>query len=414
MIERINSQSGFRALLFQTAQAALAEIPRKLSAGSRQISAAKPLRLHSWQRSIESEPYSWLFERRGTAQDRLTIIPGGAETKSADDGLNPRHWLTNNNPRLGHLVSETIGDRWITHAEDLQQLAPIADRPFFQSRWQQVKRANKQALASHLYRLQGIEIDVNSLFDLQLQPIASEQRQLLNILHIITLFNRIKANPDLDLVPRTFIFGDAGSADAVTGGSQEDRVILLLIKSLAKLLATDPDVNGRLQVVYVSQATELREQLYSAADLTEQIAMAELEDLDLSKFKFAANGVLSIGSLGQGNQIVQQAVGADNYFYFGLAIPEIFLFKEYGYDPYNYYKYYPEIRQAIDGLLAGKFTPEYPSACRGMIDNLLGADENMVLADYIFYLTCQAQVSATYRQQSVWTRMSILNVAGLG
>lgn len=167
MIERINSQSGFRALLFQTAQAALAEIPRKLSAGSRQISAAKPLRLHSWQRSIESEPYSWLFERRGTAQDRLTIIPGGAETKSADDGLNPRHWLTNNNPRLGHLVSETIGDRWITHAEDLQQLAPIADRPFFQSRWQQVKRANKQALARHLYRLQGIEIDVNSLFDLR-------------------------------------------------------------------------------------------------------------------------------------------------------------------------------------------------------------------------------------------------------
>ncbi len=414
MIERINSQISLRALLFRTAQTALAEIPRKLHPVSRHPSTSKPRRLHAWQQPLESERYEWLFDRYVTTQDRLKVLPGGAAARTADLELNPRQWLAHGNPRLASLVSETIGDRWIAHLEDLQQLAPMAAQSFFQARWRTVKRANKQVLAHYLYRLQGIKVNVDSLFDVQLQPIAGHQRQLLNILHIVTLFNRIKANPDLDLVPRTFIFGDLGEPEAANGGVQDNRVILLLIKSLAKILAADPDVSDRLQVVYVPHSAGLSDQIYAAADLTEQIAMAEMEDLDLRKLKFAANGVLSIGSLGQANQIVQQAVGADNYFCFGLAIPEIALFKEYGYDPYNYYKYYPEIRQAIDGLLAGEFTPEYPGACRAMIDNLFGTDEHMVLAEYVFYLTCQAQVSEVYRQKSVWTQMSILNVAGVG
>jgi glycogen phosphorylase len=412
MIERINSQTGLRASLLRTAQTALAEIPRRLHPVSRNTSATIPTRFQSWHR-VESERYEWLFDRQETAQDLLKVLPGGAPRR-ADDELNPRQWLANGNPRLASLVSETIGDRWMTHLEDLQQLVPIAERPFFQARWRAVKRANKQVLAHHLCRLQGIKVDVDSLFDVQLQPIAGNQRQLLNILHIVTLFNRIKANPNLDFVPRTFIFGDVEALAPATVGSQEDRVILLLIKSLAKILADDLDVRGRLQVVYIPQSAGLNEQLYAAADLTEQITMAGMEDFELSKLKFAANGVLSIGSLGQANQIVQQTVGVDNYFSFGLAIPEIALFKEYGYDPNNYYKYYPEIRQAIDGLLSGEFTPEYPAACHSLIDNLFGTDEQMILADYVFYLTCQAHVSEIYRQKSVWTRMSILNVAGAG
>jgi glycogen phosphorylase len=419
MIERINSQTGFRASLLRTAQTALAEIPRRLHPVSRHTNSPIPTRFQSWHR-VESERYAWLFDlaeptlrERQETNHELLKVPGGAP-RTDESELNPRQWLRNANPRLASLVSETIGNRWMTHLEDLQQLEPIADRPFFQARWRAVKRANKQILAHHLFRLQGIEVDVDSLFDVQIQSIDSHQRQLLSILHIITLFNRIKANPALDLVPRTFIFGDVDRSGSNAMPGQEQRTLLLLIKSLAKVLAADLDVKGRLQVVYVPQTAGLNDQLYAAADLTEQIAMAELEDIDPNKLKFATNGVLSIGSLGQANQIVQQAVGAENYFSFGLAIPEIAMFKEYGYDPYNYYKYYPEIRAAIDGLLSGEFTPEYPGACRNLIDNLLGTDENLVLADLMFYLACQARVSETYRQKSVWTRMSILNVAGVG
>ncbi len=415
MIERINSQIGLRALLYRTAQTALAEIPRKLHPVTRRHhSTTKPLRLHAWQRSLESERYAWLFERHEMSQDALTVLPGDGAVRTTDVDRNPRQWLANGNPCLASLISETIGARWMTHLEQLQQLAPIAERPFFQAQWRAVKRANKQVLAHQLDSLQGVKLNLDSLFDVQLQPIAGHQRQLLNILHIVTLFNRIKANPDLDLVPRTFIFGDIGETETEAVGAKDRRVILFLIKSLAKMLATDPDVNGRLQVVYVPHSAGLSDQIYAAADLTEQIAMAEMEQLDLTKLKFAVNGALSIGSVGQANQSIQQIVGADNYFCFGLAIPEIALFKEYGYDPYNYYKYYPEIRQAIDGLLAGKFTPDYPGVCRDTIDHLFGTDEHMVLADCAFYLTCQAQVSAAYRQKSSWTRMSILNVAGVG
>ncbi len=415
MIERINSQTGFRASLLRNAQTALAEIPRRLHPVSRHANSPIPARFQSWHRT-ESERYAWLFDSteptlRGqeTTHELFKVLPGSDEVE-----LNPRQWLANGNPRLASLVSETIGNRWMTQLEDLQQLEPIADRPFFQARWRAVKRANKQILAHHLFRLQGIKVDVDSLFDVQIQSIDSHQRQLLNILHIITLFNRIKANPAIEILPRTFIFGDVGQSEFTVMPGSEQRTLLLLINSLAKVLAADLDVNGRLQVVYVPQTAGLTDQLYAAADLTEQIAMAELEDIDPNKLKFATNGVLSIGSLGQANQIVQQAVGAENYFSFGLAIPEIALFKEYGYDPHNYYKYYPEIRAAIDGLLSGEFTPEYPGACRNIIDNLLGTDEDLVLADLMFYLACQTRVSETYRQKSVWTRMSILNVAGVG
>jgi glycogen phosphorylase len=412
MIERINSQSGFRASLLRTAQTALAEIPRRLHPVSRHTNSNIPTRFESWQR-VESERYGWLFDRQETTHELLKVLPGGTP-RTDEVELNPRQWLASGNPRLASLVNETIGNRWMTQLEDLQQLAPIADRPFFQARWRAVKRANKQILAHHLFRLQGIKVDVDSLFDVQIQSIDTHQRQLLSILHIITLFDRIKANPEIDILPRTFIFGDVGQSAATVMSGSEQRTLLLLIKSLAKVLAADLDVKGRVQVVYVPHTAGLNDQLHAAADLTEQIAMAEVEDIDPNKLKFATNGVLSIGSLGQANQIVQQAVGTENYFSFGLAIPEIAMFKEYGYDPYNYYKYYPEIQQAIDGLLSGEFTPEYPGACRNIIDNLLGTDENLVLADLMFYLACQARVSETYRQKSVWTRMSILNVAGVG
>jgi glycogen phosphorylase len=416
MMESINFRIGISASLLRTTQAALAEIPPKFYAPNRNGSIGNPMRFKSLPRSVKRNRDRWLVD--------ANLIEIQPQVATSDLAFSPQQCLLAGNPRLAKLVTAAIGDRWITHLEDLEQLTPIADDFLFQSRWQAVKQANKQELASELYRSQGIKIDVNSLFDLQLQPIGGHQRQLLNILHIINLVARLKQNPDIDIVPRTFIFGDLSKTPTIPTDTIESelaaladddlsRSILVLIKSLAEIIAADRDVSGKLQVVYVPDSAELTNQLYAAADLTQQIATAAIEDVDLSKLKASINGVLSIGSLGKTNYWLQQKVGEHNCFRFGLAIPEIALFKEYGYDPYNYYKYYPQIRQAIDYLLAGHFTPNDPSLSRAIVETLLGTDEHMVLADYIFYAACQSHISETYAQPSAWTQMSILNVAGV-
>jgi glycogen phosphorylase len=410
MIENINFRTGISTSVLRAVQVALAEIPHKFHVTNRQH---RPSKSRSTTQILERE--------RGFVNPKLLEINPQIQISDRDLEFNPRQWLLSGNPQLASLVTKTIGDRWIDHLDHLQQLVPLAEDPLLQSRWRAVKQVNKQALANYLERSQGVKINVSSLFDLQLQPIVENQRQLLNILHIITLFNQIKQQPGINILPRTFIFGDLGEIDPIKSDladceqpSDPNREIISLIQSLAQVLAQDPDVNGKLQVVYVPNSAGLTSQMYAAADLTQEIAAAAVEDVDLVKVKAAINGVLSIGSLGKTNYWVQQAVGEQNYFCFGLPIPEITLFKQYGYDPYNYYKHYPEIRQAIDCLLTGYFTPEHPTFCQSLIDTLFGTDEQMILADYIFYITCQARVSATYRQQSMWTKMSILNVAGVG
>ncbi len=415
MIERINFRTGISASLFRSAQAALIGIPRKLHSASHKLGTTA-----NFPRSTPLVPSRsrdrWLAKAR-----KLTILQPVTDPLTLHPGpeFNPAQWLLCGNPLLASLVTETIGNRWIDHQNDLQQLATFADDPLLQSRWQAVKEINKLTLASYLDRAQGIRLNVSSLFDLQLQPIVEHQRQILNILHIIALFNQIKQEPEIDLVPRTFIFGNLGElelseVDEAKPSAVNNLSIIALIQSLAKVIASDPDVSGKLQVVYIPNSAGLTSQMYAAADLTQEIAPATIEDVDLSRLQAAVNGVLSIGSLGKTNYYLQQLVGEQNYFSFGLPIPEIALFKEYGYDPYNYYKHYPAIRQAIDHLSTGLFTPNNLSLCSAIVDNLVGTDNYMVLADYVFYAACQSHVSDTYRQQSLWTQMSILNVAGIG
>jgi glycogen phosphorylase len=395
MIENTNFWTGIHASLLRIMRADLLETPRKWHFLKRNVSGnVTPMRYRSQPR-VE-------LKYRSPVSETVVSLPSQISTLA----VNPVQWLLEN-PPLANLLTEAIGDRWIGHSEDLQQLATLADAPLFQSQWQQVKRAHKQVLADKLSRSQGVQINVDSLFDLQLQPISLERRQLLNILHIINLFLQLKENPQLNIVPRTFIFGHVGKL-------APDPYILTLIQSLAAILAQDPAVSGKLQVVYVPYSAKLRQQMYLAADVTEEIELAKMEDVDLSKLKFAANGVISIGSLGKANCLVQETVGKDNYFSFGLAIAEITLFNRYGYDPHNYYKSYPEVRRAIDYLLTGCLTPEDPHQSQLLVDMLLGTDKQMVVADYIFYLDCQNRVSEVYQQTSAWTRMSILNVAELG
>ena len=418
MIENISSRTNISVLLLRNSQApAGTETPRQWQTDRQHPTNIVPMRTQPWQQTGAREQER--RSRKNKSRGNVALEPGSRTAEA----VSPRQWLLSKNPRLASLITAAIGDRWMTHGEDLQQLITFADDADFQSQWQTIKRINKQTLADALYRSQGIEIDVDSLFDLQLQPIVGRQRQLLNILHIISLYQQIKAQPEIDIVPRTFIFGDVSEPKLQVLELDESndvslqpnaRSISILIAALAQTLATDPDVRGKLQVVYLPQTAGLIEQLYGAAELTEQIATAGMEDVDLNQLKLSVNGALSIASMSKANHLLQQAVGADNCFSFGLAIPEIAMFKEYGYDPYNYYKYYPEIRQAIDSLMAGAFTAQYPGIARSLVDLLLDSDEHMVLADFVFYRACQSHVSAVYRQKALWTRMSILNVAGIG
>ncbi len=425
MIENISSQTNISLLLLRNGRATGTETPRQWHS-DRHNGKIVPIRPQSWQRVAANDLQRQ--QRKPKSGDRVALDPQAR----ISDLIDPRQWLLTHNPLLASLVTAAIGDRWLTHVEDLQQLLPLAEDREFQSQWQAVKRANKQILADALYRERGISIDVDTLFDVQLQPIDGHQRQLLNILHIITLYRQIKQQPNIDVVPRTVIFGDVSEFKPQVveleefervSLQQQTRSIVMLIESLAQILAADPAVRDKLRVVYVPQSAGLTTQMYRAAELTEHLATAGMEDVDLDRLKLAANGALSISSMSKANHLLQQAVGKDNCFCFGLSIPEIALFKEYGYDPYNYYKYYPEIRQAIDALMDGKFSIKQPegiisaAAMPGtstLVDLLLDPDEHMVLADYVFYRACQLHVSEIYRQKSLWTRMSILNVAALG
>lgn len=412
MMESINFRAGMSALLLQTTQAALAGMPQRVRLNTRTSSSEHLSRLRSTPSKVARNRDRWLVETN------LIQIQPPVETENPP--FNSRHCLLSGNPRLANLVTAAIGDRWMTYLEDLEQLTPLADDPQFQARWQTVKRINKHVLAHALYCAEGIKINVDSLFDLQLQPIGGQHRQLLNILHIIYLFDRLKQNPDPEIVPRTFIFGeleelpnDIPATEVSDSDTDFGRSIVALIKSVAAVIAADPDVSKKLQVVYVPASAGLTSQMYAAADVTQQISTAAIEDVNLKQIEATVNGVISIGSLGKTNYWLQQIVGTENCFRFGLAIPEIALFKEYGYDPYNYYKYYPQIRTAIDYLLAGYFTPEDLNLGRSIVSALLGNDEHMVMADYIFYAACQAHVNNTYSQLSTWTRISILNVAAV-
>jgi glycogen phosphorylase len=395
MIENINFWTGIHASLLRVVKTAPTVNRRKWYGSKQNSSKIAPI----WTASRHRVEF-----QRHLSSRKLAVVSLKSPQQSIP--IYPSQWLLEN-ASLANLVTEAIGDRWSSHSEDLQQLKTVANDSLFQSIWRLAKREHKQVLADELNLSQGVSLNVDSLFDLQLQPICDERRQMLNILHIIALFCQLKDNPRLDIVPRTFIFGHVGEL-------APDPDILIIIQSLAVILARDPDISEKLQVVYVPREANLGEQMCRAADLTEEIAVATAEDLDLNKLQYAANGVISIGSLGKTNYFVRETVGEENYFSFGLAIPEIALFQTYGYDPYNYYKYYPEVRRAIDFLLTGALTPEDPHKSSTLVNMLLGADTQMVIADYVFYLNCQNRVSEIYRQPSEWARMSILNVAGLG
>ena len=327
------------------------------------------------------------------------------------NGITQRRWLLKCNPGLAGLITRRIGDGWVTDLDQLQQLAEYADDPGFREEWQQIKRANKERLVDYFKRHDNLEIDVDTLFDCQIKRFHEYKRQLLNVLHVITLYNRIKDDPRADFVPRTVVFGGKAAP-----GYERAKMVIKLINCIAARINADPDVASRLQVVFMTNyGVSLAEKIMPAAELSEQISTAGMEASGTGNMKFALNGALTIGTLDGANVEICQEVGDENIFIFGLTVEEVRALKEQGYNPWDYYNANPELKRAIDMIDSDFFSPARPGLCNSLIDSLLHqGDPFMVLADYAAYVECQERVDQAYRDPARWTRMSILNSARVG
>lgn len=314
------------------------------------------------------------------------------------------------NPRLSQLIIEKIGKGWLNDLEQLRQLEQFVEDEDFCQQWQQVKQANKQYLADRIFKTTGIEVSVDSLFDIQVKRIHEYKRQHLAVLHIVTLYNRIKRNPDIDILPRTFVFGGKAAP-----GYFMAKLIIKLINSVGAVVNGDPDVRDRLKVVFLPNfSASLGQIIYPAADLSEQISTAGKEASGTGNMKFAMNGALTIGTLDGANIEIREEVGAENFFLFGLTAPEVYHLKANDYKPYQYYESNPELKEVIDHIAQGYFSHGDRELFRPLVDSLLYRDEYMLLADYQSYIDCQATVSQAFTDQQTWTRKSILNTARTG
>jgi starch phosphorylase len=327
------------------------------------------------------------------------------------NGVTPRRWVVLSNPSLARLVTGKIGDRWIHEMESqIQRLEKYADDVKFQSEWRQIKFENKAKLAAVIRDRTGVVVDPSSLFDIQVKRIHEYKRQHLNVLHILTLYNKIKQFPGVDFAPRTVIF--AGKA---APGYRTAKLIIKLINSVADVINADPDVAGRLKVVFLPDFNvKNAHAIYPAADLSQQISTAGKEASGTGNMKFSMNGALTIGTLDGANVEIREAVGEENFFLFGLAADEVSTLRAEGYDPFRCMESNNELREVINLLLSGALSGGDPGLFKPLVDSFLYYDPYMLMADYASYIECQGRVDQAYRDQARWTRMSILNVARIG
>jgi starch phosphorylase len=327
------------------------------------------------------------------------------------NGITPRRWLNQANPRLAELISSRIGRGWVKDLTQLKRLIPFADDAVFRREFAAVKRANKERFATLLQQHMNIRADVNSLFDVQIKRIHEYKRQLLNLLHVVTLYNRIRHNPDTDFVPRTVIFGGKAAP-----GYALAKLIIKLINDVADIVNNAPQVGGRLKVVFVpNYDVSTAEDMIPAADLSEQISTAGTEASGTGNMKLALNGALTIGTLDGANIEIGEEVGDENIFIFGLTAEEVARTKANGYNPWDYYHANSELRAALDMIGTGFFSPDEPDRFKPVVEALLQhGDRYLLLADYASYINCQENVDAAYRDQEQWVRSAILNVANMG
>ncbi len=329
------------------------------------------------------------------------------------NGITHRRWVCQANPGLASLITELIGDGWIKDADKLQDLLRFMGDRQVLDRLAEIKLANKQQLAKFIAEQNHIQVDPHSIFDVQVKRLHEYKRQLLNALHILDLYYRLKENPNLDIQPRTFIFG-AKAASAYYMAKQ----IIRLICTLADVINNDPDINGKIKVVFLENyRVTLAEMIMPAAEVSEQISLAGKEASGTGNMKFMINGALTIGTLDGANVEIHQEVGDENIFLFGLLADEVSKMWKEGYDPSHYYQTNPRIKRLIDALRQGG---RNGGITFGEIADSLTIgrggqpDSYMVLADFDSYCAAQERVDATYRDPYTWNRMSLVNIAKAG
>ncbi len=346
--------------------------------------------------------------RQTVMRDFADLWP--AKFCNVTNGVTPRRFVAVSNPRLAQLIASRIGDGWLRDLDKLRRLEPLADDGEFQQQWRAVKEASKGELAALIADRTGERVDASSLFDVQAKRLHEYKRQHLNVLHILTLFLRLKRDPSADVPARTFIFGGKAAP-----GYFMAKLIIKLINAVGAAVNHDADVRDRLKVVFFPDFNVKNAQhVYPAADLSEQISTAGLEASGTGNMKFALNGALTIGTLDGANVEIREEVGAENFFLFGLAAAEVDGLKSRGYRPQDCYDGNPVLREVLDFIASGALAGGDANLFRPLVENLLRHDPFLVLADYQAYVDCQRQVSDLWRDRREWTRKSILNVARMG
>jgi starch phosphorylase len=327
------------------------------------------------------------------------------------NGVTPRRWLVLGNPRLSALITRHIGNRWIADLEhELARIEPQADDAAFRQEWADIKAANKRDLAAVIADRTGVTVNPETLFDIQVKRLHEYKRQHLNVLYLVTLYNRLRHGLLHGATPRTVIFGGKAAP-----GYHMAKLIIRLINGVAAVVNRDPAVRQWLTVVFLPDFNVKNSQpVYPAADLSEQISTAGKEASGTGNMKFAMNGAVTIGTLDGANVEIREAVGAENFFLFGLTADEVVRRKAEGYRPRDCYDASPDLRQALDLIASGLFSNGDRELFRPIVDSLLDRDDYMLLADYEAYVACQDRVSEAYRDGARWTRMSILNAARVG
>ncbi|XP_049941046.1 glycogen phosphorylase [Schistocerca serialis cubense] len=346
--------------------------------------------------------------KKDVFHDFYEMTPHKFQNKT--NGITPRRWLLLCNPGLADLIAEKIGEDWIVHLEQLQKLKAFSKDATFQRAVMKVKQENKLKLAQLLEKEYNVKVNPASMFDIQVKRIHEYKRQLLNCLHIITMYNRIKRNPNVKISPRTIMIGGKAAP-----GYYMAKKIIKLICSVGNIVNNDPVIGDKLKVIFLENyRVTLAERIMPAADLSEQISTAGTEASGTGNMKFMLNGALTIGTLDGANVEMAEEMGRDNIFIFGMTVDEVEELKKRGYNAYDYYNSNPEIRQCIDQIQNGFFSPGNPDEFRDVADMLMKYDRFYLLADYEAYIKCQEKVGEVYQNQSKWTEMAINNIASSG
>ena len=348
-------------------------------------------------------------------RDFYEIFPEKFNNKT--NGITQRRFLLHGNPLLANWVTGKIGDEWITDLPHLNELTIYADDQKSQKEFMNIKYQNKLRLCEYIREHNGIEVDPRSIFDVQVKRLHEYKRQLLNIMHVMYLYNKLRMNPDMDFYPRTFIFGAKASA-----GYRRAKAIIKLINSVADVVNNDKSIKGKIKVVFIENyRVSNAEWIFAAADVSEQISTASKEASGTGNMKFMLNGAVTIGTMDGANVEIVEEVGEENAFIFGLSSDEVINFENNGgYEPREIFNTDQDIRLVMTQMINGFYSPENPELFRELYNSLLErnggerADQYFILKDFRSYAAAQERVEQAYRDEARWAKMALLNVAKSG